>query len=395
MPTETSSSPALPSQTSALWRRVVAGLIMASAAAFVVVVFALTLKPSTISGSDFIQYWSAGVQVAHHANPYDPQGLLEVERRNGLNDTAPTISISPPVALEFALLLGLVSAKTGFILWVMAQLASVLISVWLLWRMFGRPDSRYHLIGLVFAPVIACLMAGQLGAFFLLGFVLFLYFGQTHPFWAGACLAPFALKPHLVVVFGLTLLVACFVRRRFAVMAGAMVATGVTCGLSVWLDPHAWAHYAALVAHLRVNDVFLPTIGVALRFAIRRSAVWIEFVPEIVACTWAVWYLLTRGSRWNWLEDGSLVMVVSVLAAPYAWLTDQAVVLPAVLGAIYATRRRGPVLAAFAVIELAMIVQLVKVPSLPSAAYLWTAPIWLVWVLWARHTASGEIALPS
>lgn len=392
MPTEvSSSSSALPGQKSAPWRKIVAGLIVASAAAFVVLVFALTLKPSTISGSDFIQYWSAGVQVAHHANPYDPQGLLQVERRNGLQDTAPTISISPPVALEFALLLGLVSAKTGFILWVVAQLVSVLLSVWLLWRMFGRPDSRYHLLGLVFAPVIACLMAGQLGTFFLLGFVLFLYFEQRHPFWAGACLAPFALKPHLVMVFGLTLVVSCVVRRRFATVVGAVVGTGITCGLSLWLDPQAWAQYAALVAHLRVNDIFLPTLGVALRFAIHRSAVWIEFVPEMVACVWAVWYFLTRRSRWNWLEDGSLVMLVSVLAAPYAWLTDQAVVLPAVLAAIYGTRKRGPVLAAFAAIELAMIVQLVKVPALPSPAYLWTAPIWLLWVLYARSSRSVAV----
>lgn len=377
-------------QNSAPWRKVVAGLIIASAAAFVVFFFALTLKPTTISGSDFIQYWSAGVQVAHHADPYDPKGLLVLERRNGLQDSAPTMSISPPVALEVAFLLGLLSAKTGFIVWLMAQLASVLVSIWLLRRIFGMPDSRYHLLGLLFAPVIACLMAGQLGTFFLASFVLFLYLERMHPFWAGASLVPFALKPHLIVVFGVALLVACFVRGRYTAIMGALAATALSCALSLWLDPQAWVQYSALLAHLRVNGVFLPTIGVALRFAIDRSAIWIEFVPEMVACGWAIWYFLRRCSRWNWLEDGSLVMLVSVVSAPYAWVTDQAVLLPAVLGTIYATRKPVPVLAVFAIIEIAMIVQLMKVPALPSLAYLWTAPVWLLWVVYARRTAPRQ-----
>jgi hypothetical protein len=260
--------------------------------------------------------------------------------------------------------------------------------------MFGRPDSRYNLIGLVFAPVIAYLMAGQLGTFFLLGFVLFLYLESNQPFWAGACLVPFALKPHLVVVFGLAVLVACVLRRRFAAIVGAVVATGLSCGISVWLDPHAWTQYAALLAQLRVNEVFIPTIGVALRFAIYPSATWIEFFPEIGACAWAVWFVLSRGSRWRWLEDGSLVMLVSVLAAPYSWVTDQAVLLPAVLGAVYATGKRVPVLTAFAVIEAAMIVLLVRVPALPSPAYLWTAPVWLLWALYAHSDVAKQRPLP-
>lgn len=372
-----------------VWRKAVAGLIVAAAAVFVVLVFALTLTPSTIGGSDYIQYWSAGVQLAHHANPYDPQGLLQVEHQNGMKDVAPTISISPPVALECELPLGLVSAKTGFILWLLAELVSLLTSVGLLWLRFGKPASRYHLLGFVFAPVIACLMAGQLGIFFLLGFVLFLFLEREHPYLAGACLVLFALKPHLFVVFGLTLMIACIARRKLSPVVGVLLAMGASCALSVWIDPHAWGQYSKLVAQLRLNDVFIPTLGVALRFTIHRSAVWLEFLPEIGACVWAIWYFWSRRERWDWIEHGGLVLLVSVVAAPYSWVTDQALLFPAVLAAIYSIAQRKKALRGalltFAAIDVAIIVQLTKVPSLPSPVYLWIAPAWLVWVGYVRR----------
>jgi hypothetical protein len=83
------------------------------------------------------------------------------------------------------------------------------------------------------------------------------------------------------------------------------------------------------------------------------------------------------------MEHGSLLMLVSVLLAPYTWLMDQAILIPALLHAAYLTRSRSLV----AILALASAVIEVGIlrgpPLLHSAFYLWTAPAWLAWYLYA------------
>jgi hypothetical protein len=76
-------------------------------------------------------------------------------------------------------------------------------------------------------------------------------------------------------------------------------------------------------------------------------------------------------------------MLVSILVAPYTFLMDQAILIPALLHAAYLTRSRSlvAILAlASAVIEIGALRGL---PLLLSLFYLWTAPAWLAWYLYA------------
>ena len=38
------------------------------------------LQKDAAGKRDFVEYWAAGQQLAHHANPYDRDALLRVER---------------------------------------------------------------------------------------------------------------------------------------------------------------------------------------------------------------------------------------------------------------------------------------------------------------------------
>jgi hypothetical protein len=88
-------------------------------------------------------------------------------------------------------------------------------------------------------------------------------------------------------------------------------------------------------------------------------------------------------------------MLVSVVVAPYTWLMDQAVLIPALLHGIYATRSRnliGVLGLASAVIEIAAVMGL---RLLHSNFYLWTSPAWLIWYLFATHRdTTGTIGSP-
>lgn len=82
-------------------RMLAAGLIVAAGFVIVVLLYVQGLTASAVTERDYIEYWAAGQQLVHHADPYDFQAIYSMERRNGMQTTEPRISFSPPVALEF------------------------------------------------------------------------------------------------------------------------------------------------------------------------------------------------------------------------------------------------------------------------------------------------------
>jgi hypothetical protein len=126
-----------------------------------------------------------------------------------------------------------------------------------------------------------------------------------------------------------------------------------------------------------------------LRQYVSPHALWMQWLPVAIGCVWAIIYFRKHGDEWDWMQHGSLLVLVSIVVAPYTWFMDQAIVIPALLHAAYSTRSRRciAILAlASAAIEIGI---LGGVPLLKSPFYLWTAPAWLVWYLYAvRATAS-------
>jgi hypothetical protein len=351
-----------------------------------IVVFGLDRHAAT--SKDFLQYWSAERLLANGGNPYDVAATLQLERSVGFKENQPLITLSPPVAFCFALPLAWVSPNSGLIGWMLLMFACMLASVWILWLLQGRPDTRYHLIGIFFPPVLRCIMAGQLGVFFLLEILLFLYLQKSRPFWAGAALVFCTLKPHLFLPCFVVLLLWTIAKREFRIMAGFVSALAVSCALTMAFDRHIWSQYQQMMHSSAIMDHFLPTLGVWVRFLIDRNAKWIEFIPEAAGCLWAVWYFWTQRERWDWLDQGLLVIVVSVACSPYSWYTDQAIVLPAVVLGLSKSEKSITSLALFGLIAGIGVYAMMVDILLTSGFFVWTAPAWLVWYAYARHVKS-------
>ena len=332
---------------------------------------------------DFISYWAAGQQLAHGADPYDSAAILREEAAAGFTQSEPLIMRNPPIAFFLALPLGYVTPNHGIILWFILLLASLVVSVRLLWMLNGRPDNRLHLLGYCFAPVMGCLMLGQFGLFLLLGVTLFLYFHRSRPLQAGAALLLCALKPHLFLPFAAVLLVWALTTRAYRVLAGAAIALLAASALAFAVDRHAWAQYAFMMNHAGMKDTALFTLSKYFRLLIDRDAFWLQFVPQTAACLWALWYFLTRRAQWDWLDQGLVVLLVGAMCSPYSWFTDEAMVLPGVLAGLYRADRDGRSLIPFGVIAVAAIAELLTNIPVASVFYLWTTPAWLLWYLYA------------
>jgi len=97
----------------------------------------------------------------------------------------------------------------------------------------------------------------------------------------------------------------------------------------------------------------------------------------------------------DWVRDGGVLILVSLLAAPYCWPYDQAIALPALLQGAYATRSRM-MLSILALASVPIMAALMASIKITTPFYLFIAPAWLAWYLAARlHGERPIMAQPS
>ena len=376
-----------PKKLRAIVEFLVVAICTAAFALTTVGICASVLGRDAVGTRDFVEYWASGHQLAHHANPYDRDAIMRIERSVGFPSGTPVLIMwNPPPALLLVLPLGFLGPTTANLLWSLLLFACLVASVRMVWIMHGRPKNQVHWLGYSFAPALVCLLAGQVSIFLLFGLVLFLRLHRSRPLMAGVSLWFCLLKPHLFVPFGIVLLVWAILTRSYKLLVGTAIALVLSTAIAFTLDPQVWVHYEQMMSTMstaRMQQEVIPCVSIMLRWAISPNTMWLQYLPSILGCIWALAYFRKHHDHWDWMEHGSLLMLVSVLLAPYTWLMDQAILLPALLHAAYFSRSRSlaAVLAlASAVIEIGA---LRGFQLLHSAAFLWTAPAWLAWYLYA------------
>jgi hypothetical protein len=354
---------------------------------FAIQVFGNTAGSRSEGGSrDFVSYWATGHQLVQHANPYDRNAISALEHAQGLDARAVLIMRNPPWALPLAYPLGFLGLRVAAILWSVLLLACLLLSVRIVRQLYGSPSNRLHWLALAFTPALICLTMGQTALFALLGLALFLRWHGSRPFLAGTALWLCALKPHLFLPFVAVLAAWIVFSRAWRVLAGAGAVLALSSAIASLIDPRAWLDYTALMRSPAVANEFIPCLASAIRQWVDPGATWLQYLPAALSCAWALLYFWRRRAAWDWKTHGSLLMLVSLVVAPYCWLYDQCLAIPALLDGAYTTRSRS-LLAVLALAILVMDIEICAVRVL-SPLYLWTAPAWLAWYLFATRRAS-------
>jgi hypothetical protein len=342
---------------------------------------------------DSIAYWTAGRLLIHQQNPYDSASVLELEREQGYGENEPLVLRTPPWSLFVILPLGLLSPFQAWLLWTSVSLVSLLISMRLCWKIYGLdvvPRNVFTLIGYSFAPVPACLVAGQMGLVLLLGLVLFLWWESDHPFSAGAALIlPFA-KPHLLVLFWFAFFIWLVARKKRRIAIGFTVALISASVLALLFDPQVFQHYREMLYQASIGYEFIPALSGVLRLLFFRREFWVQFIPATVGLVWCAWFLFRNQRKWNWRQHGPALLVVSVLTTPYAWLTDEVVLLPPILQAAVVVYQTGAymkvsgrlVLVMFALLDaLLLLILKAKIPF-ATGIYFWSSLVWFGWYMY-------------
>jgi hypothetical protein len=363
-------------------------IAIACALAVIFTVLFLAFLPfsrETVARRDFIVYWATGQQLVRHGNPYDAAAISQIETTAGFQGGASYYMRNTPWALPLAWPLGYVSPMAAALPWSLLMLGLLAVSVRILWKSLGGVPNTLDWLGYCFPPALWCVNLGQTSILLLAGLTLFLSLHKRRPFAAGAALWFCSIKPHLFLPFAVVLLVWIFVARAWRVLAGAAAAFAAGALVTTLIDPAAWSQYAYYMRTSVITREFTPCLADLLRDSVHPAWEWLAFVPAILGCLWSLVYFWPRRHHWDWLEQGGLLVLVSLLVAPFGWIFDQSIALPAVLWGASRTSSRL-LLSTLALIYIAIEIQLVRF-DLHSAAYLWIVPAWLVWFLFVRASA--------
>ncbi len=342
--------------------------LVAVAAIFAAVLFVRTMPSGRLfKPFDYVQYWAAARLTLAGQNTYDPELLRPLEVEAGWEtETRALMMWNPPWAIPLVLPLGAISPGSGQLAWFALQLAAMLISADLLWRMFGgAPDRRWiaWLATLTFAPTAFLLVMGQISGLLLLGYVGFIAAIRAgRPGWAGCAAALTAIKPHLFALFAVVIALESLRDRktRRAACVGLAVLIAASLAPMIWA-PDVWSNYLAATRRppsetfVTVEQWRHPTPGFYLRQLIPGEPFAAQFVPLAIATGVVPIYWFVRRRDWNWSVEAPRLALACALTACYgAWAFDLVLLLPAVIWSAVrlANSRRPALIVAFATVYL-------------------------------------------
>jgi hypothetical protein len=230
----------------------------------------------------------------------------------------------------------------------------------------------------------------------LLGVALFLYLEPDHPFWAGVALLIPMSKPHIFGLFWPILALWVVTRRKWSVLSGAGTALLIASGVALVFDPHIFQHYRAMMQDQAIQNEFIPALSGMVRVLVFRRFFWVQFVPLALGFAWSAGYYWQNRQEWNWRAHGPAILVVSLLTTPYAWMTDEVVLLPAILQSVLWLHQkklkiRSQLILLFFVCLNVLLLLILQAKVPPSTGiYFWSSLVWFGWYWCARSCSRSR-----
>lgn len=332
---------------------------------------------------DLAQYWVASHLMAR--NPYSMQLSKQFEQAAGIYST-PLVTKMPPWALVLVLPLGILGYHTSFAVWAVLSVAIIVGCTYVLGReLFSRPSVAPVVLPFIFGPTFVLLMLGQFTVLLLLGIVLFCYLIRRDNDWlAGASLLLVLGKPHVPLLFLISIVLWVIHTRRWTILISAALALVSASFVAVLINRHIFEQFcqrSLLVVH---ETESYPNLGGGLyEFSGIHS---VALLPQILGVLWVLFYWRKHRFNWIWEREGAFVLLVSVACSYYSYPYDEILALPALISAFAMGNRRAFILA-FVLTDIGYAVYLANIAGSFGYGYMflwWTALGWLTAYLVAQ-----------
>lgn len=341
---------------------------------------------------DFGAYWVAGRCLVEGRDCHDPRQVELVAARQDVHQAF--VTWNPPWALLPFALLALLPFPAAALVWTGLSAALVAWVGIVVGRRWGLSDFWSVVLSITFVPVGACLGISQLSILVLAGVVGYREFcRQDKPILGGACLALASIKPHLVALVWIAAALAGTWRQRVFVLSGMTLTIAFASSAVLMLEPRALANYALAVANPSPTfptNYFSAAPAMWLRWVVeecfhKSGWVWISYVPITVGMIAIAWMAARKAVDDDRLFDRALVL--SSVAAPYSWLYDHAILLPAYLSIWSVIRERKVKTVALATAAVAIEIGFaVAIGMRAPESWYFPVPLLLAALLFATRT---------
>lgn len=289
---------------------------------------------------DFIAFW-AGIRVfLQGGNPYDDLLVFAVQKPIHPQLVEAQVFLNPPWAILPMLPLGYFSFSPSSLLWILCNLCFwVGATLGILVILKGDLTQRAvcGLVGVLSMPAFFNVWMGQLSlAILVASFGAMVGYRTKRDALVGFCLALLMVKPHLVFLFGLAVGLEFIRERRWRIPLWFMVFFGSMCIFPLLVRSgiyHEWLgrEFSPLQWQTATVSALIRYVVLLLTGEVPSWPAY--FMPLTGGVVFAVWYL-GRGRRIEtdlWFQSFSFLLLVSVICAPYGWLYDFCLLLPAQL----------------------------------------------------------------
>lgn len=277
---------------------------------------------------DFAQYWSAAHLVQQ--NPYSYELVSRFQNSQGIHVDPPLVLKNPPWTIPFLLPLGLFSYRVAFAFWTLLSLIVLMGCTHALWRALRSTTATPILLTLLFGPAIVQIILGQWTVLVLLGITVFLIAAERRQDWlAGASLVLVLSKPHTALLFLVAVALWTLRYRRWRIVISTAFALLGTALVVELLNPHIWFQFlerTTLVVH---ETEAYPNLGGMLYLISGVHA--LGLLPELLGLVWLGFYFRKHRRTWSWWNNGTMVILCSVVFSYYSYPYDEILAIPALL----------------------------------------------------------------
>ena len=329
---------------------------------------------------DFVEYWAAGRLNLSGENPYDPESLFKLQKEVWPDREEPLMMWNPPWTLALVMPFGYLSYNLARVLWIAGNFILVFLSINGIWHVYsGASRIRWigWLVGLTFMPTVIALRIGQISPLLLAGLAGFLLAIRDKRYYlAGMACSLLLFKPHLLSIFWLALAAWMIHQRQYRIAIGCAIPLVFGSLLALTMNPNVFQDYA-LSANNQPPTVWVTaTIGAIIRLCFGANQIWYQFVPFALGVAWFGWYWANNYQTWSWRYHMPLIVLASMVSAPFGWSFDQIVLLLAILPiTIWLIRDSNQMVITIFTAVYFLIQGLIFAINLLGLNY-----IWLVWV---------------
>ncbi len=360
------------------------------------------INAQQLAVDDFVQYWSAGRLIASGQNPYSPELLAPLQLGAGRSRDVPVMMWCPPWTLPLILPFGILPFFYSRLLWFLVNIVITFLCANWAWDYIGGPPNKRWigwLAAFAFEPCLQAIAVGQIIPFLLLSVMGFLYFERRQKLWlAGFFLALAAIKPHTLFLFILAALLWTVSNRKWQVIAGAVFALLSSSLVAILLDPAIISQYLFAALHNPPQQFATATLGGGLRLLFGSDIIWLQFLPSLFGAAWLIAYWYQRRNNWEWKDNASIVLLISLTTAAYGWLYDMQVLMVALLEVAEWIWQSKQKVKSFWIYLPYVIINLVIMIPISQVYFFWTAGTLTIWYIAAKRVLQpykdmGELSL--